>query len=531
MYHHLRHVSGAILLMFAVTMLATPHAYGQSFGANLGSLQVGTFTKTGSYCTEANGTTGNYHGFQYTNFVYTPASGVSGGPQSLPGTAWYVTYSTGGGGTCLSVGTHPVSLSGNLDGNSYFIAFVPTSNGGHNAYMTMPGYINPKYIVVGIIYSPSGSGSKVDYSQSNLVSSTVTTKESFTNGYTQTNTQLATGSFGVVLHGYKLGGIDTSVKNSTSYTQATTTTDSTAVTVQQTTGTETVVPGPTCDYCGVDHDYDQILVWLNPVVTYNLLNNGVVQATGYGFSTYDQPGVDVYPVYVGELNGDLPVRPSTTQAFARGWASVFQWPSGEGPALTAQDEQKILQMDPYWGCTYKTQLSDPNEATECPEPPDVSRFTEATSTSFPYTQAEVGAQPSSKTYTWSYTNTDSQGLDEKVENDQTIGYEYSFGYTTPFGVGFQDTLSQSYTMQYTYEASNQFTNTSTSTASATITQAQCNVVNGACDPWYPPANAYDPTVVPCAPLSLGPVFGQGDSLYIYMDNLFGTFLTEPYGQI
>jgi hypothetical protein len=45
---------------------------------------------------------------------------------------------------------------------------------------------------------------------------------------------------------------------------------------------------------------------------------------------------------------------------------------------------------------------------------------------------------------------------------------------------------------------------------------------------YPPLNAYNP--ITCAALSLATAFGQGDSMYLYQDNLFGTFLIEPYGQ-
>jgi hypothetical protein len=56
----------------------------------------------------------------------------------------------------------------------------------------------------------------------------------------------------------------------------------------------------------------------------------------------------------------------------------------------------------------------------------------------------------------------------------------------------------------------------------------CTVVNGACSPMYPPLNAYNP--ITCAALSLATAFGQGDSMYLYHDNLFGTFLIEPYGQ-
>ena len=581
MHSESRHLNLArlTLVVFSAILCSAPELSAQSFGSNLGSLSYSS-SRPGYACRKSNGTVGSYSEYQFTNFVYTPASGVSGGNQSLAGTAFYVVTSTGGGGTCLGIGPHPA----NLVGSGYTIFFLPASNGSHTATISAPGYVNAKYVVVGVLYAPPGHSSSVNYTTSNLVSSTVTTKSSFSNGYTQTNTQVGS----VSLQPWKNRIIDVSVENSTSYTNSTTTTDSTAVTVQKTTSTNLAVPGPSCDYCGVDHDYDLIAVWLNPVVLYTLTNNGVVQATGYGFSTWDQPGVDVYYVYAGELNGDLPVRSSTTTAFARSWATAISWPSG-GPALTTQDEQNILKMDPFGNCTYKSPVSD---TTNCPEPASASflgvvdtngtavtwvsgstfsnlldqgqivingasytvsqvnsatsltllssagtqtgatysapsRFTQPTSQSFPYQQPGPGGQPIPSGYHWSYTNTFTTGTDIAIENDQTIGYEYSFGLTV-FGIGFKDTINQSSTMKYIYETSSQFTSSSTSTADATLAGPDCTVVNGACNPVYPPSNAFNP--VPCTALSLPTAFGQGDNLYIYQDNLFGTFLMEPYGQ-
>jgi len=386
--------------------------------------------------------------------------------------------------------------------------------------VTVPGYINPKYVVVGVVYAPPGSSSNVDYSTSNLVSSTVTTKNTFSTGYTQTSTSM----FSRNIKAWKNGTIDASAQASTSYTHSTTTTDSTAVTVEQSIGLSRDYPGPACDYCGVDHDYDQILVWLNPVMLYTLTNNGVVQSNGYGFSTWDQPGVDVYPVYVGELNGDFAMRGSTTTAFSRSWASALSWPSGEGPGLTAQDQQNILKMDPYWNCTYMSPVSD---TTDCAKPPDSARFTQTTNQNFPYSQPIPGGQPNSTTYHESYTDTNVQGLTHTVEDDHTVSYEHSLGGSI-FGIGFKMSVNNSTTIKYIYETSSEFKSSTTSEAKALITEPRCNVVNGVCSPVYPPPNAYNP--VTCSPLQLPTAFGQGNNMYIYQDNLFGTFLVEPYGQ-
>lgn len=238
--------------------------------------------------------------------------------------------------------------------------------------------------------------------------------------------------------------------------------------------------------------------------------------------------MDVYWVYVGELNGDLPVRSSTTTEFARAWAAGEVWPSGQGPGLTAQDEQNIVQMDPYWACTYQSPWTN-SETSPCAKPPDPTRFTEsAGNQSFPYSQPVPGDSPSSQTYMFSYTNTDSQGTTVTTTNSQTFGMETKYSGSI-FGVGFSETLSNSSTIKHSYETSSQFTSSNTTTAMATIWQPPCNVAGASCSPVYPPSNAYNP--VTCLPIStLGQAFGQGYTMYVYQDNLFGTFMMEPYGQ-
>ncbi len=472
---------------------------------------VGTFSYTvSSDFYDCNDGRYSYTEYDFSNMSYTSVDGVQ---HSLGDGTYFI---KGGGTYCPPSSAGPTITDNEA---TYTLVIVPRA-GSLAVTVSVPGYVNPKYMVVGVVYAPPGHVSFVDYSTSNLVSTTVSTKSTFSTGYTQGNTFMYTQT----LKPWKNGEIDSSAKDSTSYTNTTTTTDSTAVTVQQVTGLTRKYPGPTCDYCGVDHDYDQILVWLNPVELYTLTNNGVVQANGYGYSTWDQPGVDVYPVYVCELNGDCPMAPSTTTAFARSWASNLVWPSGEGPALTAQDMQNILQMDPYWNCTYQSPV---NDTTDCAEPPDPNRYTQATSTSFFYRQPVPGIGPNTTPYTWAYTNTDTGGLTYTKENDQTWSSETSFGFSI-FGLGFKDTISDSTTIKHIYETSSQFTSSSTSTAQASITEPACNVVNGACDPVYPPLNAFSP--IPCTPLQLSTAFGQGDNMYIYQDNLFGTFLLEPYGQ-
>lgn len=494
------------------TLPASAQSY--SYGPNLGSLSY-TFTQTVQTCQLPNhGGNRNYYYYSFSNFVYNANNGTN---PVLSGSTYYIADAYGGNGNCPLTGPGPTVWTG---GTGFTISITPLGYNSIRSTITVPGYINPKFIVVGIVYAPPGKNSFVQYSNSKLVSSTVTTKTGFYTGYTQSNTQL----YSLTIKPFKGGQLDGSAQDSTTYSNSTTSTDSTGVTIQQTIGNLRTYPGPACDYCGVDHDYDQILVWLNPVVLYTLTNNGVVYSQGYGYSTWDQPAIDVYPVYVCELNGDCQMRSTTTNAFARSWASALTWPAGQGPALTTQDEQNILKMDPYWNCTYQSPVSD---TTDCAEPPDSTRYTESTNQNISYAQPVPGAQPNTTQYTESYTNTDTNGLDVTVENDQTVSYENVFGVSI-FGIGFKDTINNSTTMKWTYETSSQFTSSSTSTAESSITQPACNDVNGSCNPVYPPPNAYNPFT--CTALQLPTAFGQGYNMILYQDNLFGTFLYEPYGQ-
>jgi hypothetical protein len=516
---HLQQLKGLTLLVLGAMLTAAPaSAQTINYGSNLGSLNYKLTTQPATCTSE-------YGKETYTIYTWESFSFVSAdnGTQAISGSTY---WDVGIGGRLIGSGNCPSYPSGGVitylgPGKEYTITITPHNNGTLSSGISVPGYINPKYIVVGVIYAPPGHKSFVNYTSSNLVSSTITTKESFTSGFTESSSVMETGN---LLYGYQGGSLTVGVGSSTSWSQETTTTDSTAVTMQKTTSTSLQVPGPVCDYCGVDHDYDLIAVWLNPVQLVTLTGGGFIQPNGYGFSTYDQPGVDVYYVYAGELNGDLAVRSSTTTAFARSWASVFAWPAGQGPALTSQDELNILQMDPYWNCTYKSAI---NDTTDCPEPPNTTRFTQSTNASFPYQQPAVGGQPIQKSYNWSYTNTDTQGTDVSSSVSSTVGIEESFD-SSFFGFGYKATLSQSWTTKYTYETSSQFTSTNTSTAAANITGPGCTVVGNVCSPQYPPPNAYNP--VTCTALTLATSFGQGDNMYIYQDNLFGTFLMEPYGQ-
>jgi hypothetical protein len=578
------------LVLLSASHLAYSATY--SFGANLGQLNYQQSHVTYTCWIQWTSNVQYPPPMQYTyykdyfnSFVYVN-SGV-GTNQAIPGTI-AVTWNSPGAGQGYTDNCPNNSNSGtiNYQGTGYTIA-ISASNGTFLPVIKVPGYINPKYVVVGVLYAPPGHSSSVSYSTSNLVGSTVSTKNSYKAGYSVGST--ATGGFSGGIKGWKGGTIDIHVTQSATHSQATTTTDSSAVTVQKQTSFQTVIPGPVCDYCGVDHDYDIILVWLNPVQLFTLTNGGVVAPGGYGFASLDQPGMDVYQVYAGELNGDLPRRQTTTTAFLRGWATTgINYSSGSGPALTAKDELNILLMDPFWNCTYKSPQGD---GLNCAKPVDASfsgtvntsgttvnwvsgnnfnqlltqgkivingasynvasvnsatnvsltssagtqngvrysansRFTQTPqNVNFKYEQPTSGGQPVPTTYRYLYTTINATGTGFSHETTVEYGLETVFGFKI-FGWGLQQALKQTWSMANTYETSSQMTSQNTSEATASITPPVCTIVSGVCSPTYPPAHAFNP--ISCSSLSLPPAFGQGVTMYLYEDNLFGSFLFEPY---
>jgi hypothetical protein len=543
--------ASVIVLVCSVTRLA--HSATYSFGQNLGQLNYQQdhrinqctiqWTSSNQYPPPV---TYTYYEDYFSSLVYVN-SGV-GINQVVSGTLHTISQSPGAGMGYTDNCPNNINSPIHYQGTGYTIG---GSANGSTLYpvISVPGYLNPKYQIVGVIYAPPGSRSSVSYTNSDLVNSTVTTKNSYASGYrvgvtTNLSAQLAA---------WKFGSLDTSTQRSTTWSQATTTTDSSAVTVQKQTGYQNgPFPGPVCDYCGVDHDYDVILVWLNPVQLLTLTNGGVVQPNGYGFSSLDQPGMDIYQVYAGELNGDLPVRQSTTNAFARSWASTtnFNYNTGSTPGLTAQDKVNVLLTDPFWNCTYKSPTTD---GINCAKPADAnftgtvntsgtavawvtgskfdqlmtqsmivingvsytvasvnsatsitlttsagtqsgkaysvpSRFTQSGSVNFSYTQPPPGGQPSTQAFMWTYTNTNTTGAGYNHENKVEYGLEKSFGGKI-FDIGFKVTLSKVWTITHTYETSSQIITQNSSSATASITGPACNNVSGACNPVYPPVHA------------------------------------------
>lgn len=501
---------GKIAFLSVLLAFTAEAAFGQTTTQNI-SISVGNGTLSYVYevqdgsCGGATQTSAN----MWQNFTYTPSGG---GDISLSGSITYVypcsyyginggwdyvnnNYSSNGGSNELTL-----SPAVSINGQVCSIDFTATQGSSQGYASTSScvtpysGYINPKYVILGVTYAPPGPNSYVSYANSTLVSSTTSINKSFLSGYS-ISVSLATTT---KLPGFANGSITATKTNA--YTQSENTTSS--VTISKTTAESDETPGPTNPYIGINHDYDIIWLWLNPIdrfTVYEDASGGVskVAWNGYGYSTLDPARIDVYPVYVGELNGDLAISSSDAKVLARGWAANEIWPSGQGPGLTETDFQTIEQADPYWDCT-------PNPP-QCPTYPASSRYTQVNNdTNLVYQQAPVGGQPQTQTYTETYTNTSTSGSGTTTTNKQIFGVEASYSGSI-FLADFKKTLAEQSTLQWTRSINTSITSTNTSSAKASITGPPCAVSGSSCNPIYTGPTEYD----------------------IYEDDFYGTFFFNP----
>jgi len=465
--------------------------------------------------------THSYYTYYYNSFSYVASNGTI-----MPYPS-YVTVNVQGmtnppvESTCpkRSVSGRGATLFEGGYGSAYAVAVAIASSSslGFTAtyYTGTSGYINPKYMVVGVIYSPPGSLSTVSYANSSLTSSTTSVMASLTNSSTTTSSSQVGGTF---LFGY-LEGTQKTTQSSTVTQQNQGTT---AVTVTYTKSKSLTVAGPgpvpTGDYQGVNHDLDRIEVWLNPVLLFTEFTiNGTNSFIwyGYGFSELDTVApVHIVEVEVGCLNGDYAATSGCKSELAllqRPWAANENWPTGQGPGLTSTDLSNILKADPFGQCRFTTAIG----SSTCPVPAPgfillPPQYT-VTPYSFQYNQAVPGEQPAPVTFTYSMTNATTTSQQGTTTVAQTYGFESSLK-GTKYLSDFQQTVGSSQTLTYAYQQNSQITISSTSTAAANIQQPGPACVGSPCNPNYPPSSA---------------TYGTAIYFDIYQDNYFGTFLFVP----
>lgn len=413
-----------------------------------------------------------------------------------------------------------------FDASSYTVTYTanPTS---------IQGYINPKYVVVGVTYAPPGNGSAttpastVQYTNTTSVGNTTTIKNSFSNdaGFSVS----MSGSNKVSAGWFLSGDFTVTATESTDYTQGSssskTTTISKASTVAyQTPGTPTEAP--------VNSDYDYIWLWLNPELFTSYTppvgsNPGSIVLTGYGMDPNDpatglpQSGVtytagpDVIEVQVGCLNGhfscgsdlvwnngEAPGSFVTSGLLARSWQSAangYYWPSGEQSGLSFNDVCQILTFDPLAITPY--QCPTQNDYTLLNSLPSTTSDGRFSKIPYPPNPIQYPIGGANEFYNMVQTNTQSTTTENTTETKQAFSVSEQFTASAFFGLT-KDTITfkESDTLTWDYSTLNTLTTTTTLTNALSIT---------------------GPPVTPTYP-------GNEPVEYIgYQDNTFGTFVFVP----
>lgn len=390
------------------------------------------------------------------------------------------------------------------------------------ATVTVTGYINPKYRIIGVQYAPPGAASSVVYTGNTTVGHTTDISSSFSANVSETVSIGVSGG----IFGFSKGGITGT--STTSWTQGSS--NDNTITLTQGSSFSNTLGGPTNSFAGVDHDYDEILLWLNPVVSLSQPDPIVtpiqpVTWNSYGFDLNDPTApndLDIQHIKVGWLNGDIAIPSDIASVLDRAWAgtSEFVWPSGLVPGLTGpgtnpnSDFGQILQADPFAWCTPISHGVIPQVPTgpgttgpaTCPTgvpiEPNSNRYTQVTTQPLNFTQAAVGANPNPNTFTQSTTTMTSNKTGSNHEFDQGFALDINFT-SSFFGItGVKYDFNTSNTEKWTDQTLKTLTNTTGNTAQVTITGPTCTVVNNVCSPQYTGPNL----------------------LTLYQDNLYGTFM-------
>jgi hypothetical protein len=401
---------------------------------------------------------------------------------------------------------------------------------GSSGTVTANGYINPKYITMGVTYAPpGGSASSVSYASTSVVGNTTTIMSSMSSMFTESLSisggSCSKGSPGAII-GFS-GGACVTATQSSGWTQSSGSSNTLTISKQATTTLKTVgVPNV---YSPVDHDYDVIWLWLNPVVTFNapLTNtstSGSLTWTGYGFDYNDPLHIpDVYPILVGYLDGDFgtyncngvvgTMDCEDAGVLARSWVTTQTFAPGDGPGITPADYPNILAADPFGqNPAYVLNIaagSNPLTSTD-------GRFTLAeannvTPQTYPYVQAGPDSSTgNNQTYSDQYSNTTTQGRTSTSQTTAGFGLDVKVGGSF-FGLGVQYDFKENWKFTWTNSYQSSITNTSTQVGTLSITGPPC------------PA-----PVAPCLPQ-----YTEPHEFAVYQDNLYGAFMfwPDPYFSI
>jgi len=412
-------------LLAVVALTANPASGTQesfNFGGDQGTLEWNVSTTYGN-C-------GPYHG-TYTQWYFSGFTHVahSGTRYPLTGSANY--FQSSQPNYCPPTGPAPAVLP--LGTSSFMIYFYPQYGGHGSATIEFPGRLRPKYVVLAVVYAPPGSASYVQYGTTTMVSTATTLGSSFVSQVSQSISLTTSG----------ISGTSGSTA-STNFTQQQDT--SSSVTISKSSSLAITVPGPASDAAGLDHNYDVIYVWLNPVANVTL-STGKVVWRGYQYDGRDPIGnMEIVPLYVYQLKNPSTIGPDVANRLARTWDT-----SGPG-GLTPADYSAILALDPFWNGSGTV---------------DLTRYWgPVVGETIAYVPPPAGGQPITTLYVQTNEITTTQGQGAQV----TYSVSFSSEYGSPvFGELLSEDLKSSSSLTLTNKWSQTQTQKVNQTASVSVT--------------------------------------------------------------
>lgn len=456
----------------------------------------------------------------YTSWVYKDSSGVNHSFSGSDFQEWTEQYIIN---TKLPPVTCGIALTTKLDVYSTDGLYYLQATGGTGtvtAQNPVSGYVNPRYIILGVTYAPPGPQSFVQYADSTTVGNSTSLNGSFASDVgLKVAVSSTIGAKGTVpdvggTFGWSDTQTDTYSQNFTDETDS-----SSSVAISSTDTWTTKVPGPASAYVGVDHDYDVIWLWLNPLLNFTIYQNGPpnnITWTGYGYDADDVSEMDIYGVYLGWLTGRLSSPGPGSSDFAplvRAWAGLPAngqiWPAGTGPsllntagtAIDATDGAAIAAADPFSNTSYTVTVPTTPSGNQTSSD---GRFTLTGNQVVDYVQPGPGGQPYTQVLTESTTKTQTQG--EGAKYTLQLGYSWENKFTSSF---LEDSWSTDVTASDTLTFINQWSSTNTSatgvTATGSVTGPPCTVSGSLCNPVYTGPTEYE----------------------VFQDNIYNTFMFYP----
>ena len=307
----------------------------------------------------------------------------------------------------------------------------------------LTAHLKVKFQILGVDYAPPGAQSCVNYGNSSMQGSSTSNTETWATSIVET-VALTTG---VNIPGIAHGTLSSTSANT--YTQETD--DTSSIAVGTTTSNADIVRGPASSSAGVDHDYDIVWVWLNPLVDL-LLNpeSNMVLWTGYAFNNEDDAGqMEVVPLYVRWLKNPATIPANVAARLARSWDS-----SGNG-GLTTADYATILAADPFYSDSY-----NPNYDSH-------HRFDLQGSQAFNYEPPPGGGQPITETFSIAAQTTSEQGQSAQSTYISNYTVDSDVGINTVAAIGSDTKISNTYTTTDKWSAA--INSVSGKTASLSIT--------------------------------------------------------------